>query len=82
MLTERSQFDAHAAVAVVSLSNELYSYCSSLRSSVNGEQAITGEANTTLCMSYSVNSGGASGAHSVIHEACTALLQGSSPVLH
>ena len=41
-----------SAAAVVSLSKELYSHCSSPPSCINGDLAIAGEVNAKLCMSH------------------------------
>ena len=51
LLTKRSPVHCPAA-AVVSLSKELYSHCSSPSSYINGDLAIAGEANAKLCMSH------------------------------
>ena len=51
LLTERFPVQCSAAVvAIVSLSKELHSHCSSPPSCINGDLAIIGEANTKLCM--------------------------------
>ena len=80
MLTKRSPVQC-LAVVVVSLSKELYPHCSSPPSYVNGDLAIAGEANSKLYMSHLMveGSGGTLGAHTIILEACTVLLQALVP---
>ena len=51
LLTKRSPVQCPAA-AVVSLSKELYSHCSSAPSCINGDLAIAEESNAKLCMSH------------------------------
>ena len=48
----RSLVQCPTAAVVVSLSKELYSYCSSPPSCINGDLTIAGEANAKLCMSH------------------------------
>ena len=51
-LTDREVASLMPSAAVVSLSKELYSHCSSPPSCINGDLAIAGEANVKLCVSH------------------------------
>ena len=77
-LADRGVAGRCPAAAVVSLSKELYSHCSSPPSCINGDLAIAGEANAKPCMSHLMvePSGGTLGAYTIIHEVCAAPPQG------